>query len=124
MKRTVVKAQVDRTVGCKCMYPCIPMKSYVEAQAEQQPQKDPKQIHCALTDSPGCQFQCETQEEMKQHIEIKHRSKTHLQCTVCDIVFRNLDNLSTHMNLTHKKTNEVDMQYSCRSCHEKFITKN
>ena len=99
------------------------MKPHGEKQAPE-PEKDLIQIHCALTESPGCQFQCKTQEEMKQHIEIKQRSKTHLQCTVCDYVFRNLDNLSSHMNLTHKKRNEDEMHYSCRSCPVEFITKN
>ena len=33
------------------------------------------QLHCSLIESPGCQFQCETKEEMQHHIEIKHRGK-------------------------------------------------
>ena len=83
-----------------------------------------QQLHCALTDSPDCQFQCETKEQLQRHIETEHRAKTHLQCTVCNIVFRNIDNLSTHMNSTHKKSDEGDLQYSCRSCQEKFKTKS
>ena len=68
-----------------------------------------QQLHCALTDSPDCQFQCETKEQSQRHIETEHRAKTNLQCTVCNIVFRNLENLSIHMNST---------------CQEKFKTKS
>ena len=60
-----------------------------------------QQFHCALVDTPSCQFQCGTKEELKHHIEIKHRSKPHLQCTVCNILFRNLENLAKHTNMAH-----------------------
>ena len=41
-----------------------------------------KQLHCAIIDTPGCQFQCETNNEMQHHIKVKHRSKPQLQCNV------------------------------------------
>ena len=82
------------------------------------------QLHCALIESPNCLFQCETEQELQHHITIKHRSKNHIQCTVCNIAFRNIDDLATHMNLTHKKRDEADLQYSCRRCEEKFETKS
>ena len=115
----IEKALVDGTEDCKCVYPCIPTKPCVEA-----PVSTKKQLHCCLNDTPGCSFQCETQEELQHHIEIKHRSKIHLQCTVCNIVFINLDNLAKHMKLSHKKSEDDEMHYSCHSCPEKFKTKN
>ena len=72
-----------------------------------------KQIHCALNEEPGCTFQCETEEQLKRHIEIKHRSKTHLPCTVCNLNFRDLDDLSRHMNMAHKS---LDSTFKCNQC--------
>ena len=65
-----------------------------------------KQFHCALEESPSCPFQCENKEELKRHIEHKHSGKKDLQCTVCNLYFRNFEDLSRHMNPTHKKNEE------------------
>ena len=83
-----------------------------------------QQFHCCLVDAPSCQFQCETKEELKHHIEIKHRFKPHLQCTVCKILFRNLENLAKHTNMAHKKDADVDSQFTCRRCQMKFETRS
>ena len=83
-----------------------------------------KQLHCAIIDTPECQFQCETNNEMQQHIKVKHRPKPQLQCTVCNLVFRNLDNLATHMNMAHEKSVEADSQHKCRTCQKEFTNNN
>ena len=57
IKVNIENALVDGTEDCKCVYPCIPIKPSVEA-----PVSRKKQLHCCLSDTPGCSFQCETQE--------------------------------------------------------------
>ena len=60
------------------------------------------QIHCCLNHDTECSFQCNTKEELNKHIE-KHNNKKQIQCTACTLYFRNIDDLSEHMNKTHKK---------------------
>ena len=76
------------------------------------------QLHCALEESPSCQFQCETKEQLNKHIEQTHRNKNHLQCTVCNLYFRNINELSKHMEMAHKKS--VDLKIKCNQCDMDF----
>ena len=75
-----------------------------------------QQVHCCLEENTDCIFQCETKDELKIHIEQKHRSKNQLHCSVCNIVFRDLQDLSSYITMIHKDTNEVIHQHKCRSC--------
>ena len=75
---------------------------------------DLKQIHCALNEAPECHFQCGTEEQLKKHIEDKHRSKTQLPCTVCNLSFRDLDDLSRHMSMAHKSQDSIFIK--CNHC--------
>ena len=77
-----------------------------------------KQLHCALEESPQCHFQCETNQELNKHIEDKHRGKKELQCKVCEIYFRSIDDLSKHMTMTHKK--KEDPKIKCTQCRNEF----
>ena len=119
IKKNVSKALFNDTINCKCVYPCIPMEPNIEA-----PVIKGQQFHCALQDAPACEFQCNTKAELDDHIIKTHRNKTQLQCTVCNMNFRDLDNLAEHMKKDHKKKEQVDSQYTCRSCNEKFETKS
>ena len=85
IKRTVAKVVVDGTVGCKCVYPCIPMKPKVEAPVTI---ITGQQWHCALQDAPACKFQCGTKAQLNNHIKKAHRNKTQLQCTVCNLYLK------------------------------------
>ena len=99
-------------------------------ESNDRPVAEKQQLHCALDDSP-CSFQCETREELKQHIDRTHRGKTDLQCDVCNLFFRDLDDLSNHMNMVHRKSdddiqsNATNMsEYSCRNCLNAFNNNN
>ena len=85
----------------------------------QEPTVKTPQFHCALSNTPECDcpFQCSTKEELDKHIENNHNKKTHLQCTVCDLYFRDLDALSKHMSMIHKKEN---LTAKCNICGEPF----
>ena len=78
----------------------------------------PKQIHCALKEDTNCTFQCNSIEQMERHIEIKHRRKTQLQCTVCNIFFRNLDDLAKHMNFVHTNSQDVEEHEDTIKCNQ------
>ena len=90
-----------------------------------------QQLHCALQEETDCEFQCENKAQMDDHIKKVHRNKTKLQCTVCDLYFENLDQLSRHVNMTHKG-NDEDVQskeiniseLTCRNCQNTFNSKN
>ena len=127
-ERNLTKAHVHDTIGCKCVYPCIPMKSKVEAPVGTLTKQ---QLHCALQEETDCEFQCENKAQMDDHIKKVHRNKTKLQCTACDLYFENLDQLSRHVNMTHKG-NDEDVQsketniseLTCRNCQNTFNSKN
>ena len=83
-----------------------------------------RQLHCALEENTDCLFQCETKDQLKIHVEQKHRSKNQLLCVVCNIFFRDLEGLSIHMDMTHKETDEFILQFKCRSCQKEFNSKD
>jgi uncharacterized C2H2 Zn-finger protein len=80
-----------------------------------------KQIYCALEETPDCPFQCNTKEELRQHIEIEHQSKKPLQCTVCNLYFKNLDDLARHMGVAH---NNEELVVTCKLCGMRLPNKN
>ena len=84
----------------------------------------PKQIHCCLEEDTDCTFQCNTKEEMERHIDCKHQRKQQLQCTVCNLYFRNLDDLARHMGMAHKTGQELEPQIKCNRCGLEFQNKN
>ena len=103
---------VDKPLDCKCAYPCIPLektetkivpKETIEAVGTNTTTKKAVQFHCALINNTNCLAQYNTQLEMDKHIMKDHNKKSHLQCTVCDLYLRDLDDLAKHMNMTHKK---------------------
>ena len=79
------------------------------------------QFHCALNNTPECLFQCNSKGELDQHIEKHHNKKTWLQCSVCQVYFRDLDALAQHMNMAHKKEN--NNQTKCSKCELSFSSK-
>ena len=90
-----------------------------------------QQWHCALQDAPACKFQCGTKAQLNNHIKKAHRNKTQLQCTVCNLYLKNVDELSKHMSLTHKRnyediqSNETNMsKLTCRNCQKTFNSHN
>ena len=86
-----------------------------------------------------CPFQINTSAKLIEHIEISHKSefnckmchytvgqKNHLenhilenhksphQCLVCELYFRNIEDLSKHMDITHDKNDEILVK--CHHC--------
>ena len=114
---TETPAPVVATIACNCKYPCIPNVVHEEIETDDQSQNEENkaitQIHCALNEATDCIFHCETKEQLKRHIEVEHRSNAHIQCTVCDLFFRNIEDLAQHMNKTHKKP---DSAIKCNQC--------
>ena len=88
----------------------------------------PKQIQCALEgnncEDTDCTFQCNIKEDMERHIDLKHQRKQQLQCTVCNLYFRNLDDLARHMGVAHRTGQEVEPQVKCNRCGLEFPNKN
>ena len=78
------------------------------------------QLHCALYEDTMCQFQCTTLRELNSHIEKTHRKKPDIPCTVCKLLFKNLDDLSKHTTTDHKKcenlNNLKEKQTSYKPC--------
>ena len=79
-----------------------------------------KQIHCALREATNCGYQCETEDQIKKHVETKHRTKSHLPCTVCNLYFRDLDDLAQHMTMTHKNQEST---IKCNQCEKPLKNK-
>ena len=87
---------------------------------EPEPLHQVTQLHCALYEDPMCQFQCTTLRELNSHIEKTHRKKPDIPCTVCNLLFKNLDDLSKHTTTDHKKcenlNNLKEKQTSYKPC--------
>ena len=75
------------------------------------------QYHCALNEANMCIFQGETKKDLNRHIENIHRKKNQIQCTVCDLYFRNVDDLARHMRMTHKTKFPT---LKCSQCEKDF----
>ena len=91
----------------------------------------PQQFHCALIESTGCDFQCDSREVLKQHVDETHRGKTQLQCSVCNVYFRDLNDLSNHMSMSHIEMDDDTQiletnqsEYICRNCQNTFNNNN
>ena len=65
------------------------------------------QFYCALEEAPGCQFQYTSKNELERHIKLVHMSKNSLQSTVCTLKLINIAELSKHMGIIHKTTEET-----------------
>ena len=91
-------------------------------QIQERTTKSSSQIHCALKESSECNFQCSSKEKLEKHIQSVHRSKSTLQCTVCPLLFRNIDDLSRHMNMAHKAIEDTVFKWT--QCDNYFQAKS
>ena len=75
------------------------------------------EIHCALNEATDCVFQCNTDEQLKRHIDLTHSNKANIHCIVCKSDFINMDDLAKHMRLAHRTgTNHSEDIIKCDKC--------
>ena len=64
-----------------------------------------------------CNIICNGRNELNIHIEKTHRKKPEIPCTVCNLLFKNLDDLSKHTTIAHTSlSNFKEKQTSYKPC--------
>ena len=103
----------------ECDYPCSTMdekKCHLQKHKEKTVSVEINQI-CTL-----CKIETNSLSEFRDHIQLKHISE--FNCKECDFQGSTQTILSKHMNLKHRKENEVTKDtHRCTSCNEEFSAK-
>ena len=69
-----------------------------------------------------CHVKCSNKEELKKHIESKHKKKTETTCPQCYIECKTCKRLNMHIDEKHYDRKSIVNKEKCPKCNKKFGT--